>query len=189
MGRIFMSCNDLPAISSMDEGTWRRICVLPHVAKFVPADVPTNPSEHIHHRDPLLDSKITRWRPYFAGMLVWYYENRYLRSGLKEPTQVTSASNKYKEENDSFAAFSQDCLVKDVGGDVRLNDVLARYKEWCKYNTTRKQLQKKDIQQKLEEKFGKPVSDGGRMNVFVGVRLVAEGEEEDVSGGYIGHAY
>ena len=178
MARIFMSCNDLPGVSSMDNGTWRRLLVIPHVATFVTQDKPTNPQMHVYHRDPLLDSKIVRWRPYFAGMLAWYYENKYLRGGVKEPAQVTAASDKYKEENDSFAAFCQECLVKEVGAEVRANDVLVRYKEWTRFNPGKKVLQKPQILQKMEEIYGKPVDAGGK--VYAGVRIAEDGE--DISG-------
>jgi len=176
--RIFMSCNELPAVSSMDNGTWRRLRVIPHVATFVEEDTPTNPAAHIHARDPLLDSKIARWRPYFASILVWYYENRYLCGGLKEPAQVTSASNKYKEENDSFASFCQDCLVKEVGAEARANDILIRYKEWIRFNPGKKAMLKGPILQKLNELYGQPLDMGGK--VYAGVRIAEEGE--DVSG-------
>ena len=186
MARIFMSCNDLPPVSSMDNGTWRRLRVVPHVAKFVDPGVPTDPALHVYTKDLLLEGKIARWRPYFAGMLVWYYENRYLRGGLKETHHVTAASNKYKEENDAFAAFAQDCLVREPGAEARTNDVLVRYKEWSRFNPGKKVLQKKDIVQKLTDTFGKPVDSAGR--VYAGVRIIEEGEE-DLSGNVIGSGH
>ncbi len=179
--RIFMSCNDLPPVSSMDEGTWRRIYVLPHVSRFVEQGKPTNPAAYVFPRDPLLDSKITRWRPYFAGMLVWYYENKYLRGGLSVPACVMAASDKYKEENDAFAAFAQECLVKEDGAETRANDVLVRWKDWKKYNPGFKDLQKKDLLAKMTEMYGKPIDPAGK--VYMGVRIAEEGE--DISGNYI----
>jgi len=182
--RIFMSANTLPGVSSMDNGTWRRIMVIPHVATFVEEGKPTNPAAHIHPRDPLLDVKINRWRPYFASLLAWYYEHHYLKHGLAPPPQVTAASTQYKEENDSFAAFCQECLVKELGAEVKVNDVLARYKEWIRFNPGKSQLQKPAIMSKMVELYGKTVDTAGR--VFGGVRLALEGEGEDVSGNTLG---
>jgi P4 family phage/plasmid primase-like protien len=181
MAKIFMLCNDLPPVSSMDNGTWRRLRVIPHVAKFVDPGVPTDPAQHVHTKDLMLESKIARWRPYFAGMLVWYYENRYLRSGLKEPEQVTAASNKYKEENDAFASFCQERLVREVGAEVRAMDLLTEYKNWTKYNTGKKLLQKKDLLQRMNDTYGAPVDSAGK--VYSGVRIAEEGE--DISGNVV----
>jgi P4 family phage/plasmid primase-like protien len=182
MARIFMSCNDLPAVSTMDEGTWRRLLVIPHVSKFVAPGDPINPAANVYSRDPLLDNKIVRWRPYFAGMLVWYYANKYLRSGLSPPDTVTAASRKYKEENDAFVAFCQECLIREAGAEVRVNDVLIRYKEWTKFNPGKKVLQRKDIIQKLTEAYGAPIDAAGK--VYAGIRITEEGE--DISGNFIG---
>jgi len=179
--RIFMSCNALPAVSSMDNGTWRRLVVIPHEATFVEAGKPTNPSANIHPRDPLLDSKINRWRPYFASLLVWYYENHYLKHGLKEPAVVLSASNKYKEENDAFAAFCQDCIVRETGVETKARDVLGRYKEWTKFNAGKKVMQNKDILLRLTEVYGKPVDAAGK--IFAGFRMAFD--DEDISGNVI----
>jgi putative DNA primase/helicase len=179
--RIFMSCNTLPNVNSMDNGTWRRLRVIPHVATFVEDGTPTDPAAHIHSRDPLLDMKITRWRPYFAAILVWYYEHHYLRHGLKEPAVVTAESKKYKEENDSFAAFCQECLIKEVGAEVRANDILVRYKEWCRFNPGQKALQKPAIIAKIVELYGKPIDAAGR--IFSGIRIAEEGE--DISGNIV----
>jgi len=151
------------------------------VATFVEEGKPTNPAAHIHPRDPLLDVKINRWRPYFASLLAWYYENHYLRHGLIPPAQVTAASCKYKEENDSFAAFAQECLVKEAGAEVKANDVLMRYKDWCKYNPGKSALQRPVVINKMGEMYGKPVDTAGR--TFAGVRLAEDGE--DVSGNVV----
>jgi len=181
MAKIFMLCNDLPPVSSTDGGTWRRLRVIPHVAKFVDHDKPTDPLNHVYHKDLMLDGKIARWRPYFAALLVHYYETRYLRTGLKEPTQVTAASTKYKEENDAFVSFNQDCLVREVGCELKIRDILQRYKEWTKYNPGRKALQTSAILQKMTELYGQPVDIAGK--VYAGVRLALE--DEDISGNLV----
>ena len=176
--RIFMSCNTMPGVNSMDNGTWRRIMVIPHVATFVEEGKPINPAAHIHPRDPLLDNKINRWRPYFASLLAWYYENHYLRHGLVPPPQVTAASMQYKEENDSFAAFCQDCIVRETGTETKVRDIMSRYKEWTKFNVGKKVMQTKDILTRLTEVYGKPVDAAGK--VYAGFRLSYD--DEDVSG-------
>ena len=175
MAKIFMLCNDLPPVTSIDNGTWRRLRVIPHVACFVDGDKPTDPANHIHHKDLLLDGKIRRWRPAFASLLAWYYENRYLRDGLKEPAQVMSASLKYKEENDAFGAFCSECLVREVGAELRANDACIRYKEWTKFNPGKKMLTKPMCLQKLSEVYGQPIEAAGK--VYVGVRLKLEEED------------
>jgi len=179
MAKIFMLCNDLPPVVATDGGTWRRLRVIPHVAKFVDHDKPTDPLNHVYHKDLMLDGKIARWRPYFAALLVHYFETRYLRTGLKEPVQVTAASTKYKEENDAFASFAQDCLVREIGAEVKTRDILQRFKEWMKYNPGRKVLQTSAILQKMTELYGKPADAAGK--VYAGVRLALE-DEEDISG-------
>ena len=183
MARMFMCCNDMPPVSSTDNGTWRRLRVIPHVSKFVDPGMPTDPTNHVYTKDLLLESKINRWRPYFASLLAWYYENKYLRGGLKEPAQVTAASMKYKEENDSFASFCQDCILKEAGAETRANDILMRYKEWCKYNPGKKVLAKPAVLLKLTELYGSPVDGAGK--IYAGIRIAEEGE--DISGNVIAH--
>lgn len=181
MARIFMSCNDLPAVSSMDQGTWRRLRVIPHVSIFVEEGKPTNPTANVYARDPLLDSKIVRWRPYFAGFLAYYYENKYLRGGLREPPQVAEASNKYKEENDAFVSFAKDCLMRETGAELNASDAFVAYKEWARAASNKKVLNKKEFIAKMMENYGKPIDGAGKL--FAGVRIMMEGE--DVSGNMV----
>ena len=181
MGKIFMLCNDLPPVSSMDGGTWRRLRVVPHVARFVDPGVATDAANHVHTKDLMMDSKIRRWRPYFAGILVHYFETRYLRTGLTDPPQVLAASNKYKEDNDAFAAFAQERLIREIGAEVKAMEIMTVYAQWSKYNPGKKILKKQDLLQRMSDVYGKPVDSAGRM--YAGVRIVDEGE--DISGNII----
>jgi P4 family phage/plasmid primase-like protien len=164
MGKILMSCNDLPPISKMDNGTWRRTRVLPHLSVFKdPGDAAIDHAKHIYEKDLHLESKIPLWRTAFLSLLVHYYETRYLEHGLKEPACVMAASNKYKEENDVFNKFFEEnfardsaavpILAKEVkniwrdwkrsagrGVDLRENAVLDRMKEMCGGGSTDKEF-------------------------------------------------
>lgn len=184
----FMSCNTLPPVDTMDEGTWRRICVIPHVARFVKDGIPTDPANHVHPRDPLLDMKIVRWRPYFAGILAWFFENHYLREGLVAPPIVTAASDKYKEENDIAARFARECIARELGAELKSTEIYKQYTDWAKINGMvplkggggTPLLKKEVLLARMAEIFGKPTMSG----VFIGIRLADD--EEDASGGFGG---
>jgi phage/plasmid-associated DNA primase len=132
MGKIFLSCNDLPPVSSMDNGTWRRIRVIPHISVFKdPGDPAIDPSKHIYPKDLTLKHKLREWRVAFLSMLVHYYETKYLPYGLKEPPVVMEASNKYKEENDVFMKFFGESFVREDGASpLTVAQVRTRFREW-----------------------------------------------------------
>jgi P4 family phage/plasmid primase-like protien len=135
MGKIFMSCNELPPVSKMDGGTWRRLRVIPHVSMFKdPGDPLIDPAKNIYEKDLSLEGKLVRWRVSFLSLLVHYYETRYLAGGLKEPDCVVAASNKYKEENDLFMLFFNDNFVKDPSESSTLEarEVRNIFRDWKK---------------------------------------------------------
>jgi phage/plasmid-associated DNA primase len=57
-GKIFMLCNAFPAINTMDNGTWRRVRVVPFESKFVPKDSEDLKSgePNVYPRDNNLDN-------------------------------------------------------------------------------------------------------------------------------------
>ena len=181
MGKIFMSCNDLPPVSKMDNGTWRRIRVIPHVSVFKdPGDSTIDPSKNIYEKDLDLENKLRHWRTAFLSLLVHYYDTHYLVHGLKEPECVSAASNKYKEENDMFQTFFNECFVKDIPtATVAAKEVRQIFRNWKKNQGKSCDLKDHQVLERMKIACGS----GSTEKDFYGIR-VAE-DAEDLSGALI----
>jgi phage/plasmid-associated DNA primase len=185
MARIFMSCNDLPGVPTNDGGTWRRIIVIPHVARFVdPAREPVDAERHVYAKDLHLEDNMRQWRSAFLSLLVHYYETRYVVHGLVEPKQVTAESDKYRAMNDALAQFVSDTVVftADERDSVPLNTMWESYAEWYKVNGGgAKRLKKSDLTKQLRDfvkgRTGRPQN---LMDRLTGVRMLTAA---DASGG------
>ena len=172
MGRPSVACNDLPAVDSTDPGALRRWAVIPHVALFVDSDKPIDPEHHIYHKDLELVEKMKQWRIAFLGILVHYYKT-YLTEGLTEPEMVKAATDKYKQDNDTFTAFALETLVVEAGaGPIRMADVVLKYKEWKR--TSGMLDMKKAV---LVERMKAISARGSTDTDFYGVRFKEDGEE------------
>jgi P4 family phage/plasmid primase-like protien len=178
-GKIFMSCNDLPPVSKTDNGTWRRIRVIPHISTFKdPGDPAINPAQHIYEKDLDLENKLRHWRTAFLGILVWYYQEHYLAHGLKEPPSVTAASDKYKQESDMFLGFiGETFVVEPDAGPVSVKDFRMLFTAWKKVQGKACDMNVQQAVERMKE-FCKKNSNA---NEFWGVRIAEDGE--DISGG------
>ena len=185
MGKIFMSCNELPEVSKMDNGIWSRIRVIPHVSVFRdPGDPAIDHSKNIYEKDLDLENKLRHWRTAFLSLLVHYYETKYLAHGLIEPDCVTSASNRYKEENDTFMQFFNDCFVKEAGaGCIKSAVVKEVFSEWRKHNAKNCDLKLLVIYERMKDICG----NGSTEKEYWGLRQVDPSEMTDLSGAQISH--
>jgi len=177
-GKIFMSCNDLPPVSKTDNGTWRRIRVIPHISTFKdPGDPTINPAQNIYEKDLDLENKLRHWRTAFLGILVWYYQEHYLTHGLREPASVTAASDKYKQESDMFMQFiGETFVVEPDAGPVSMKEFRTLFTAW-------KKAQGKACEMKVEhavERMRELCKKNSNANEFWGVRVGQDGE--DISG-------
>jgi P4 family phage/plasmid primase-like protien len=123
MGKICMMCNNLPPVSSMDQGTWRRIRVVPFESKFLPDDHPELllKKPNVFPRDPKLDEKFRTWREPFLSLLVHIYETEYIPFGLNPiPDIVMRASSKYKESFDLYARFKAERIREPTTAEEQL---------------------------------------------------------------------
>jgi len=168
MGKLFMMCNKLPPVTTMDRGTWRRIRVLPFVSKFVLQDHPEYLAgrPNVFLMDPMLDKKLRQWREPFLSLLVHIYETEYIPYGLHPvPAEVMAASDKYKGDFDVFARFRGERIRQPVTMDEKMqcrdepmttNKIRTIITAWKK--EARVDLNAQEAINRLTEEFGEPVN-------------------------------
>ena len=163
MGKMFMMCNRLPPINSMDNGTWRRIRVIPFESRFEGEDHPDliAGKANVYARDNFLDDKLMRWREPFLSYLVHLYDTDYIPNGLKpEPAIVKKESERYKTDHDTFAKFRlerirelRDGYEEVTNATATLKDIMRSYNLWAKI-TSAKSMDSKEVEYRCEEAFG-----------------------------------
>ena len=139
MGKLFMMCNKLPPVTTMDRGTWRRIRVIEFSSKFVMPDHEEYKAgkPNVFLIDPMLDKKLREWREPFLALLVHIYETEYIPFGLHPvPAAVTKASNKYKDGLDICARF----ISERVRQPITIEEKMERRQQPIKTRRIRQML-------------------------------------------------
>ena len=184
MGKMFMMCNTKPPINSMDEGTWRRIRVVPFESQFRRESHPDYIAKkpNIYLIDENLDEKMLNWREPFLALLVHIFETQYIPEGLMpEPGIIKEASDKYKSDHDTFAKFRgerirelRDGFQEVTHEQVSLKDIARCYKRWATA-TGAKQMSLSELENRCEEAFG----DSRGRKLYTHIRVFLEDEEID----------
>ncbi len=183
MGKMFMMCNRLPPINSMDNGTWRRIRVIPFESRFEEPDHPDLIAKkpNFYPRDNTLDDKLMNWREPFLSLLVHIYETDYIPNGLQpEPAVIKQESERYKADHDAFAKFRSERIREGVSrypelvsASVSLKDILKAYNRWI-VSSGAKKMDLREMEHRCDEAFGD--SRGKGMYKYIRVFL----DEEDL---------
>jgi len=186
MGKLFMMCNKLPPVTTMDRGTWRRIRVIEFVSKFVLPDHPEYLSRrpNVFLMDPMMDKKLRTWREPFLALLVHIYETQYIPFGLNPvPAAVMKASDKYKETFDIYARFRGERIREPItledkmecrNEPITTNKIKTIVSAWKK--DARVELNTQDVVNRMTEEFGEPVNgkEWPTIRVFASDDLVAD---------------
>ena len=170
-GKLFMMTNKLPPIHAMDNGTWRRIRVIPFESKFVSNDDPDLMAgkANVFPRDAELDAKLRLWREVFLSWMVEIYDKEYITHGLDPvPDIVKKESSEYKESFDSFAKFQAERIRKATGERSVLKQIISAYNSWIADGNKKgsSRLNPKELQTRLNDAFGEP-SDGKTYNHII----------------------
>lgn len=119
---LVLYTNHLPRVGAIDQGTWRRLIVIPFHAVIEGTEDVKN------YADYLFDHA-------GGAVLSWIIEGARLviTEGyhITLPDQVEQAIRDYKENNDWMKHFLEDCC--DVGKDctARSGEVYSTYREYC----------------------------------------------------------
>jgi P4 family phage/plasmid primase-like protien len=128
---LLMTCNKMPEIKGWDNGTWRRIRVVPFTSVFVD-DEPT--AENEFKKDKTLFKNFERWSEPFMFILIEYLKEYKKLGKIVEPDLVIKASKEYQMKSDMYASYINDHLMftSDDTDRVKISDVYTSFKYWWK---------------------------------------------------------
>ncbi len=167
---IYITTNNLPAISDDTLFTSDRIRILPFNRHFTEAE-----------RDTRLKTTLREGNGKDA-VLNWLIEGyrKYKESGLTDTAAGKDIVIQYSEDNDYIAQFIGECLAVHDQNDKRadkerMTNILARYRYWCDSSNI-KPLGRKQFKEELQ-KHGVPVFISHKQDVAM-VRILEPHEHE-----------
>jgi P4 family phage/plasmid primase-like protien len=156
----FLLCNHLPNIKSDDDGTWRRLKVIPFLSKFIKPSEATKKMKKSglgkdqFWADNTLSEKLPEWKEMFMGMLIKYYK-KYREGGLIHPKLVTQETANYRKRCDVFQDFIGDYLEKtdEPKDTISIMDLHQGMRDWYKANYDGKCPNAKDLRNYIQHRM------------------------------------
>ncbi len=153
---MIICSNHKPVVTGCDEGTWRRLRLVPWTVTIPPGE-----------RDEHLAAKLAEEA---SGILNWIIEGavRYADSGITPPGAVLAATQQYRTDEDVVSRFVTECLDIDATESGLRNtwmyssDIAAELDDWCKENSFSIVPPMGDVAAKLKDLGGKS---GGRKQI------------------------
>ena len=89
------------------------------------------------------------------GILIDRYKS-FLINGIKEPQEVLSATNKYKNDNDDFSDFLDKYYIEDRDEFSAIHDIYSKFSMWWMENfSNAKVLDIKHLKKALKIRYGR----------------------------------
>lgn len=114
--------NHLPKVGATDAGTWRRLIVIPFNAVFEKSDDQKNYSDYLVEK---AGPAVLSWVIEGAERVIDKHFH------LDRPQVVQDAIEAYRQDNDWFSAFLQDCCEIDPSAKEKGNDLYQSYRAFC----------------------------------------------------------
>ena len=122
---LVLYTNHLPKVSASDDGTWRRLIVIPFQAKIQGQEDIKNYTQY------LIDNA-------GGAVLSWLIEGamKVVAADFKvdRPQCVLEAIGAYREGNDWLGTFINDCCEVDKSYQEKSGELYKRYREYCTEN-------------------------------------------------------
>ena len=121
---LWLSCNDLPAVSDKSLFASDRIRVIEFNRHFTQAEQDKNLKNEFQELEAM--------QGIFAWLVGGYYD--YLATGLEMSPEMQQVINAYKKDNDIVLQFLEDKCEKQADSFTRQKSLYDSYKMWCKSN-------------------------------------------------------
>ena len=132
--KLQLLTNHKPAIKGQDNGIWRRVLLMPYLARFAgPEEVQSGRAHYV--KDTRTAERLRAER---HGVLAWLVEGAkaWASDGLQPPDVVLAASRDYQTEQDRIGQFIAECCEQDRDASEPLVDPMggglySAYRNWC----------------------------------------------------------
>lgn len=123
--KLLLMTNHRPVIRGTDLAMWRRIRLVPFTTVIPPDE-----------QDRDLPEKLLGELP---GVLAWAVRGcrTWQAEGLGLPDVVRGATEAYRAEQDTLAAFLEECVIREEGARVTAAILYHVYRGWCEQNRER----------------------------------------------------
>jgi P4 family phage/plasmid primase-like protien len=139
--KLAFICNQLPKLPSEDNATWERVRRLTFESRFPknPFEVPLTWAEQLQKKVFPRDSRLNEKLPYMKQAFAWIMFQMYKRVSKKgftpEPETVIEATRLYRQLNDFYLQYLNECLVKDENTETNkdglsLNELWESFRDW-----------------------------------------------------------
>jgi len=119
----FLICNDIPVVSSDDDGTWRRLTVINFPSKFIPRGEMAG-RKYEFERINNMNEKLEELKEAFMWLLLDYFKEfkELMKStGLIEPDEIIEATNNERKKNNPIKQFIDDRIVYSTNRNDKFN--------------------------------------------------------------------
>lgn len=122
---LVLYTNHLPKVGANDDGTWRRLIVIPFNAKIRGKSDIKNFSDYLYEKAG-------------GAILSWIIEGakKAIENGFKltVPQVVTDAVNRYRDNNDWLSSFMEECCEVDPAYTQKSGEFYQEYRAFCQRN-------------------------------------------------------
>ena len=160
--KLWLYGNHKPIIADSTLSIWRRVKLIPFMVTIADNEV-----------DPDLPTTLEGELP---GILAWAVKGclAWQQHGLNEPEAVTTATARYRHDQDILGDFIEDCCTLGPLSTVPKAELKEEYQKWCQDNGVEPVTQK-TFKKRLEEKgIGDGHSSDGKTRIWRGIGLKVE---------------
>ncbi len=167
---IVLYTNHLPKVGTIDQGTWRRLIVIPFNALIEGAQDIKNYADLLYHKAG-------------GAVLTWMIEGakKFLEANCKiaVPEVVQRAIEQYRAENDWLRCFIADKCELGSGFTQQAGALYKAYRDCCKENGERYMRSAVDFKKAMEEAgyYWKKTSKGA---FYYGIKLTNDFEQTKI---------